>query len=172
MSSPIFRDIPPRAAAVIVALVLVASVVSGSQWGPGANPAPEPRTPPQETTEAPALELERLERRKASGRVPDLFATPIPAAAKVRTAAAKSAQPAPVVAVAPPLPPIPYRYLGRMEDGERRIVFLEKGPVVLTAAAGDTIEGIYRIESVSETAIAFRHIARDTVQTLQVPAQR
>lgn len=172
MSSPIFRDIPPRAAAVIVALVLVASVVSGSQWGPVADPVPEPRTQPRETTEAPALDLELLERRKVSGRVPDLFATPIPAAAKVRTATAAPAQPTLSVAMAPPLPPLPYRYLGRMDDGERRIVFLEKGPVVLTAAAGDTIEGIYRIESVSETAIAFRHIARDVVQTLQVPAQR
>jgi hypothetical protein len=172
VSSPLFRDVPPRAAIVVVALALVASVVTATPWTDSSHTLAEPvedvtATQPQATPHA--LELESLERRKASGTVPDLFAPApqpaAPASPPVQAAALASSAPAP--ATQPPA--LPFRYLGRLLLGERSVVFLERGQNLYSVAAGETIDTAYRIESISDTAVTFRHLSLDVTQTLVVP---
>jgi len=165
MSAPLLRDIPPRTAAVVIALALVASVVGGAPWTstpPPAAQADRAMVPPAALKEEP-LDLEALERRKVSGTVPDLFEHRAPT------------PPAPVriAVVAPPptpvAPPLPFRYLGRLDDGERRAVFLEEGKNVYSVAVGDMIDQRYRIERITDTAVTFRHVLLGTEQTLPIP---
>lgn len=167
MRKPLLRDIPPRAAAVVIALASVASLVTGAPWTGTPPPAaePEPRRA-NDVAAAPAepLDLEALERRKVAGIVPDLFQIRAPAPpAPVRMAAVPAPPPTPVA------PPLPFRYLGRLEDQDGRQVFLESGPNVYSAGAGDTLDQRYRVESISDAAVTFRYLPLDIEQTLTIP---
>lgn len=172
MKLPSFRDVPPRAAALVIVLALVASVVTGSPW----STSPQPAVQPVARAEAPAaegarepLDLENLERRKSSGTVPDLFANravAVPISAPVQVVS-------PVVFSAPQtvaLPALPFRYLGRMDDGEHLVVFLEGGQSLYSVGIGDTVGQVYRIETISDTAVTFRHLKLNVAQTLAIPA--
>ena len=169
MRAPLLRDVPPRAAAVVVALTLVASLVTGAPWTAAPAPTAAPSAP-QATAEAPVpsepLDLEAQERRKTTGTVPDLFVNPVPVAAPPAPArvAAIAAPPPPPVA-----PPLPFRYLGRFDDGERQVVFLEEGQIAHSIGAGETIGQRYRVERISDTAVTFRHLIFGTEQTLVIP---
>ena len=51
------------------------------------------------------------------------------------------------VKVAPPQPPsFPYVFIGRLSAGEKNAVFLSKNNQVYSVAAGDVLEGIYRVD--------------------------
>lgn len=172
MSSPLFRDVPPRAAAVVVALTLVASLVTGAPWTaapqPTAEPAVERSSAAQPLAHEP-LDLASLERRKTSGKVPDLFADRTAPAPSVATAK-------PVVAVAPAVPPkpsapaLPFRYLGRLVAEDRTVVFLERGPNLYSVGVGETLNGTYRVDAITDTAVSFRYLPLDLTQTLVLPA--
>jgi cohesin domain-containing protein len=76
--------------------------------------------------------------------------------------AARSWQPPapPVVAAAPaPVPPpFPYRFAGTVSQGGEQVVLLSKGDAVFPAQAGETLDGLYRVESISETEISFLYL--------------
>jgi hypothetical protein len=155
----------------VVALVMVASVVTGSPWTSSPQPVVEPveqSVAPEPQTAPGALDLDSLERRKTSGTVPDLFANPAPAAppaspVRVATVPASGTPPP------PQLPALAFRYLGRMEAGERTVVFLERGQNLYSVAAGETLDGTYRVESISDSAVTFRHLSLGVAQTLAIP---
>lgn len=77
---------------------------------------------------------------------------------------------APAPAAPPAAPALPFRYLGRMADGERQIVFLERNREAMQVTAGDAIDGLYRIDSVSESSVVFTYLPLGVMQTLAVPA--
>jgi len=73
------------------------------------------------------------------------------------------APPAPVIA-APTVParsaapPFDYRYLGSFAHADgSRVVFLLKGDRVISARAGQTLDGNYVIDTIDETRITVRH---------------
>ena len=172
MKLPLLRDVPPRAAAVVVALALAAGVVTGAPWSTAPEPAVEPAARPVVSTGsavamAEPLDLESLQRRKKEGTVPDLFGLPA-SAQRAATLDLQARAAPPVPPPAPAAPPLPFRYLGRMADGERTVVFLEHGLGVASAAAGETVDN-YRIESISESAVTFVYVPLGTPQTLAVP---
>jgi hypothetical protein len=165
------RDVPRGAALSIVALVLVASVVTGRD---AANPATvavvEPLSASTGTVGAtPAAEdipIDRLRRAKREGEVADLFAPPPP---PVSLAAVKAAAPPPPPPP-PSAPPLPYRYLGRMVDGDALILFLARGNDALTVRVGETLEGEWRVDAAAETSIRFTYLPLNLSQQLPVPA--
>ena len=72
---------------------------------------------------------------------------------------------------APPVaPPLPFAFVGMVEQGTPAPqAFLAKGDVLLIVAAGDTIDGgVYRVESLSPTAIVLMHVPTNTQQSMQV----
>jgi hypothetical protein len=59
----------------------------------------------------------------------------------------------------PPLPKVPFRYLGMVnEKGEPAKVFLALGGALLTARAGDSLEGGFRLDSISTRELVFTHL--------------
>jgi hypothetical protein len=168
---PLLRDVPPRAAAVVVSLALAASIVTATPWTPKKQSSAEPPAPavePRPDNQAQPLDLQSLERRKASGTVPDLFINPAPAT-QPATSSGAIASTAPSPPPAPTAPALPFKYLGRLDDEERRVVFLENGQNLYSVGVGDALDGAYRIEAVTETSVSFRHLSMDVVQTLAIP---
>ena len=165
MKLPLERDVPAGAAITIVALVLLASVVTGREDSivPAAAVDPIPASRPAAVEE---LDLEVLKRTRNGNAPQDLFAPRVPIQAVVPAVAA-AVKPAPPT---PSAPPLPYKYLGRMVDGGKVMVFLERNQDSLSAVAGDTLDNTYQVESIAESAVHFVYLPLGTKQVLGIPA--
>lgn len=65
-------------------------------------------------------------------------------------------------------PPLPFRFIGRyVEDGQTKI-FLQNLDQDIAIKMGDTIQQIYRVESVSESAVTFIYLPLGQKQTLDL----
>jgi hypothetical protein len=64
----------------------------------------------------------------------------------------------PPVAAVPKAPPLPFRYLGRLDEGGRRVVFLGQGPRTHLVSEGQVVAE-YRAE----------HIGRDGMTLMYLP---
>ncbi len=82
--------------------------------------------------------------------------------------------PPPVVVVAPqpaPVPPpqLPFRFLGTYaEKSDSPTVFLTLGERLIVAKTGDTLEGGFRLETVSARELTFIHIQQNVTLRLSV----
>lgn len=167
MRSLLTRDIPPRAALAVVALVLFATVVTGREaYTPPPVATPEAR--PVARTAAPEaaadLDLEKLKRPRSEEAIANLFApreVALPAASVTGTGG-----PPPV----PAAPPLPFQYLGRVIDGDRLSVFLARGQDSYSVEVGQTIDDRYRVERITDTAVTFTYLPMGKRQVLAVPA--
>lgn len=70
---------------------------------------------------------------------------------------------------APTAPPLPYTYLGKLVEGEAIIVFLARAGQNVTVRVGDRVDGQYRIDAVSESALELTYLPLDQKQTLSLP---
>ncbi len=68
----------------------------------------------------------------------------------------------------PTAPPVPFRFVGRMLQDGHVSLFLANGDAVLTAKQGDTIQGVYQVESVGENEIAVIYMPLKQRQTIAV----
>jgi hypothetical protein len=122
-----------------------------------APPAAENRAEPQPTPQSAGLPARGALGEPAS----PLFAV-------------QSWQPPPPKAVAPPppppptAPPMPFRFAGKIVQDGRLSVFLAKGDTLLTVRQGDTVEGVYRVDSVGDTEIALTYVPLGQKQTIPV----
>ncbi len=113
---------------------------------------------------APSLQLERLDGRDADAATPiaaTLFERP-----RARPALAV-APPPPPPAPAPVAPKFPYPYLGGLSDEGRRTAWFGKGERVLAVQAGDTVDGVYRVEQLSANHMRLTYLPLQ--QTLDLP---
>lgn len=69
---------------------------------------------------------------------------------------------------APVAPPLPFRYQGRMTEGNATVVFLAQGERMLVARQGDLLNNQYRVESVSANAVTFMFEPLKQRQTLSI----
>jgi len=151
---------PPRIAVLIALLAGAAAWVAIDLRGPAApNSAKAPASgAPQdpEHVAAPASETKQpgIPARSALGRI---AADPFSAQAWLprRKPAVVSEPPVAVV------PPLPYRFAGQFH---RDIHFDPR------VKEGDTLDGQYKVDSVSATEVSFVHIPSGTRQTLQFSA--
>jgi hypothetical protein len=90
---------------------------------------------------------------------------PAPAARSVPVQAVVTAPLAPV------LPPLPFRLVGRLEQEHGTVFLLERDGRSLMASVGDTLDGSYRIEHEDATALTFRFLPMDQLQTLPLPSK-
>jgi hypothetical protein len=162
--SMLHMNVPPRYALAAIALALGMSVVGGRESRPP-PPAPSPQAAPRPGTEAPPLELDRLERPGLGEAQANLFATP-------RRAPPRAAAPAPPTPPPPPAaPPLPYRFLGRYVEGERTALYLARGDEPVLAAPGATLPGGYRVEAITPEAVTLLYLPLDERQRLPIPPQ-
>lgn len=130
----------------------VAASVAGRDAAPPAGP----------------LALDKLQRRAAAGEVPDLFARrawqPPPPAPEEKAAAA--VPPPPPVPTAPPLP---FAYLGMLEESPERVVyFLVRGERVIPVVPGEVLDGTWRVEQPADGQLGITYLPLDKRQTLTI----
>ena len=65
-------------------------------------------------------------------------------------------------------PPLPYKFLGKFNDGTELLVFLGRGEQSLVAKHGETLEGRYKIVDITEKNIEFVYLPREEKQTLVI----
>jgi hypothetical protein len=71
------------------------------------------------------------------------------------------ASPAPVAA-APVAPPLPYRFAGTLLNGAELQVLFLKGDRVFPVKVGDTLDGVYRVESIGAESIELLYMPLGT----------
>lgn len=167
MKTFLTRDIPPRATAVAVALVLAASVVTGRERPSETPPAPAERLAAQIRSAAPGEELDlgRLERPNGDGAqsdpfAPKSFAAPAPAGARAANAPPQK----------PSAPPLPFRYLGKVIEDGKLSIFLARDDKSYSVASPQALDHEYRVDKVSETSVTFTYLPLRAKQTLDIPA--
>lgn len=164
MKSLLSKNISPRAALAVAALALLASVVSGREKRDlSADPGPAARIAAPAPASIPVVDFdpEKLKRPRSEEPIADLFAPP----------AAAPAAPAPGESAAPPAaPPLPFRYLAKIIDGDRTAVFLMNGADHYNVQPGQVIDKTYKVERITDTAVTFTYLPLGTRQVLPVPA--
>lgn len=90
---------------------------------------------------------------------------PPPPPVAAQQAAAPIAPPAP----AGP-PPVPYKFMGRLNDGGVEIIYLSRGEQTLIARNGETLDGIYKVVGMDRQHIEFEYLPTGDKQTLPLPA--
>jgi len=154
------KPIVKHVLAGVAAIGALASVVAGREsqtYAPVREPVAriETRLPAVEE-----IDLGKLDERtqgsdaqesKVDAFAPRNFSPVVPAQAQ---AAAK-----------PTVPPLPFRYIGKMLDGDKLAVFLMNGNESMAVAAGDRI-GDYRVEKVTDAEIVFTYLPMKAKQSL------
>ena len=163
-------------------LVLAGSIVVGDEnkrkeeyavSQKAANP-PTKVPPPAEE-----LDLSPLRRAKLEGPITDPFASRSArkeiAPAMLSPSAGASppnvevATPSlPPTAPAPAAPPLPFRYLGKIVNDSNTSVYVVNGDTDHAVALGSIVDGAYRVEALSETAIVFTYLPLGLQQTLPI----
>jgi hypothetical protein len=151
-------DIAKGAAAIAVALVAVAGVVTGRE-----KPAlavvesKAPRT--EQAATAFGIDLDKLQRAEAVAPQSDPFAPRSFAPPSRRVAAA---------AAAPSAPPLPFRYIGKLIANGKTEIFVMRGDELISIAAGRKIDGEYRVDAITESSIAFTYLPLKTRQSIDL----
>jgi hypothetical protein len=67
-------------------------------------------------------------------------------------------------------PPLPFRYVGRMNDSADQVVYLGHGEQALLARPGDVLENTYKVLTINASQIEFEHLPSGQKQLLAIPA--
>ena len=73
----------------------------------------------------------------------------------------------PVVQV-PSVPPMPFQFIGRLNDRSDLQVFLQNGEKIYVVRKGDVIDEIWRIEGISDVELSLVYLPLHLSQTLSV----
>ncbi len=102
---------------------------------------------------------------------PRNWRAPPPPAPQIVAAAASEP-----VFVGPPAPPppvhapaLPFRFMGRLNDGGEQVLYLGRGDQILLARTGDTLDGAYKVLALDAQRVEFEHIPTGEKQSLPLP---
>jgi hypothetical protein len=152
--SPILK----KSFAAIAVVGALASVVAGREQPSSIVEPAAPRIDTRLQVNAD-IDLAKLDERAAEGAKVDAFAprnfSPvIPPQAGASAGKAKRE-----------LPPLPFRYLGKMVEDGKLSVFLANGDESITVKAGQRI-GDYRVDKITEAEVRFTYLPLKTQQSL------
>jgi len=160
---------PPRIAVLIALLVGAAVWVAIDLRGPAAPtsakaPAPGASGDPEQVA-ARGSEAKQpgIPTRSTLGKfAADPFSTQswLP-----RRKPAVVSEPPPAVA-----PPLPYRFAGQFYRESGVELYVARGEEIFPVKEGDTLDGQYKVDSVSATEVTFVHLPSGARQTLQFSA--
>ena len=107
------------------------------------------------------IALEKLQRSRTEAekpRVDDVF--------QAKSWYVPPPPPKPVPPPPPAPPPLPFIYMGKLMEGDKLTVFLTKQDRHYAVKAGETLDGAYRIESVTAQQVVFTYLPLNMQQTL------
>lgn len=107
----------------------------------------------------PLPALVPYERTQDKGLVADLFE---PRPAPVAAAAAK---PAPVA------PPVPFAYMGSLQDGAKLKVYIARGETLIETAVGENFAPDYRLDAAASDGLTITYLPMNAQQRVPAPAQ-
>lgn len=149
-----------------LAVTLIASFWGGDKEISQPVERAERRTTQRVVSAPPAtpvvLHSEKLHREAADWPIKDIFA-----------ARSWYVPPPPPKALPPPpptAPPLPFIYIGKLEEEGRTTVFLAREGTNYSVKQGDQIDGVYRIDHVSAQAVVFTYLPLNIRQTLPIGA--
>jgi hypothetical protein len=167
----------------LIGLVIILTLTLLAAWyaaGLDAGPELDLVTTPEDRPRRPAL-LPLAAQKNASLQMPkrDTGATvttglarePLPQGVAGNLFTSRSWQPppppAPVAAPAPPprAPELPYRYLGRLEDGDQVVVFLLQGSRELVVRQGDQLPN-YRVDEINRRGMRITYLPLNETQLM------
>ncbi|OPK11265.1 hypothetical protein [Pseudomonas sp. VI4.1] len=141
---------------------------------------------PSEQVEVSVVAASTSGTGKTRGALPAASAAKKPAAVKDLTPAgdlfaARSWKAAPTLASvteqpvivtpvvqAPSAPPMPFQFIGRLDDRSDLQVFLQNGEKIYVVRKGDVIDETWRIEGISDVELSFIYLPLHLSQTLSV----
>ena len=78
----------------------------------------------------------------------------------------------PIVATAPTgPPPLPFQFVGQMNDSTDQVVYLARGEQALLARPGEVLEGTYKVLAITALQIEFEHLPTGHKQALVFPSR-
>lgn len=98
----------------------------------------------------------------------DLFAAHSWKRAPVLASVAAPVASAPLPVAAPSAPPLPFQFIGKLDDRNDVQVFLQNGEKLYVVRSGDVIDDTYRIEGISATEMNLVYLPLHLSQTLSV----
>lgn len=134
-----------------VDVVAVATPAQGKQRG--ALPAGQPAAPVAIKDLSPAGDLFAARSWKAAPTLASVTEQPVNVA--------------PVVQV-PTAPPMPFQFIGRMDDRTDLQVFLQSGEKIYVVRKGDVIDETWKIEGISDLELSLVYLPLHLSQTLSV----
>lgn len=141
---------------------------------PAARTGGEPRRVAAQ--QAPVqVNVDKLRDRNLGAPVRDPFDVPAPRRPKPKPAApapAVAAPPPPPSASPPSAPPLPFVYMGKLENAAGTTVFLIQGDRNLVVKEGEVIDQIYRVDSVTSTDITLVYLPLGLRQVLALGEPR
>jgi hypothetical protein len=139
-------------------LTLVAARLVGREDDRPAQAPPPARTAEPATAARPSeqVDLDRLAARKAGTPAGDPFRTL--SWQSVAEAEARRNAPPPPPPPKPQAPPLPFIYMGKLIEDGRIVVFLTQGDRNHIVRQGDTIDGTYRVDAVTEQGLSLTYL--------------
>lgn len=83
-------------------------------------------------------------------------------------AAAQPQPPKKVVAEPPQAPPLPYRFVGMLQDRAKPVAFLSSGAELFIVSVGDSIEGQYRVDKLTPQEISLTYLPLNQAQQIRI----
>ena len=145
-----------NAAIVAAAVTVAAGVVAGRE-----RPAMEVIHDRVKPVQDDGIDLAKLRRPEPSVPQNDPFARNFGQEKPAQAAAAAEKPAAPVV------PPLPFRYFGRLTENGKTEVFVMRGDDLLTITPGQKI-GEYRVDQIADASISFTYLPLKMKQTLDL----
>lgn len=71
----------------------------------------------------------------------------------------------------PTAPPLPFRFAGMLEGAQGWLIQLERGGRDLVVGAGETIDGVYRVDGFENDQVALTYLPLSKQQYLPVPVE-
>lgn len=157
--------------AVVIAIALLPTgkqdeaVATARAQVPPRNALPAQQASAQQPAEQVHVELEKLSKQKT----PEDEGKPVANAFK--STSWYIAKPAPPPPPPPPppeptAPPLPFTYMGRYEDPPKLLVILASGNKVYTVSEGEVIDGNYRVEHITDSAVSLVYLPLNINQSL------
>lgn len=74
--------------------------------------------------------------------------------------------PPPAPPPVPTAPPVPFKFLGLYEEGNKSIIMLVRGDQVFTVSVGDVIENTYRIDHIDHGSVDITYMPLNIKQSI------